>query len=72
MIVHTAFIDDLLAKFFSGIFLGYKVNARRTMHIPRYQLIITILLADKQDLTLGASGLCVGTRIGAGSTATLA
>ena len=35
-------------------------------------LIITLIISDRLDATLGASGLWLGTRTGAGGTATLA
>ena len=42
------------------------------MHIPRDHFIIILSLAtDVIDATLGASGLWLGTRAGAGGTTTL-
>ena len=49
---------------FSGIFLNRKANTRD-------HFIIT-LITDVTDATLGASDLLLGTRTGAGGTATLA
>ena len=41
----TAFIDGLLAE----VFLGYKANARTSVHNPRYHPTITLPLADRRD-----------------------
>ena len=56
---------------FSGVFLGCKANARKSVHSPRIISLSTLSLEiDVTDATLGASGLWLGTRTGAGSTAT--
>ena len=42
------------------------------MHSPQDHFIITLIIrTDVTDATLGASGLWLGTRTGAGGTATL-
>ena len=42
------------------------------MHSPQDHFIITLIISDRRDRpTLGASGLWLGTRTGAGGTATL-
>ena len=57
---------------FSGIFLSCKANARRSVHSPQDHSIIPLSLAtDVTDATLWTSGHSLGTRTGAGSTATL-
>ena len=41
----------------TGVFLSHKVNARRTVHCPRYHLIITVSLATNvTEATLRALG----------------
>ena len=62
MIGGTVVIDSLIAE----VPLSCKVNDRISVHSLRYYLIITLIM------TLGASGLWLGTRRGAGGTATLA
>ena len=44
MIGRIAIIDRLLARF-SGVFLSLKVNARISVHCPRYHLIITLMIS---------------------------
>ena len=68
----TAFVDCLIAEVFR-VFLSCKVNASRSMYSSRYNLIITLIISDRRDdATLGASGLWLGTRTRAGGTASLA
>ena len=51
--------DGLLAE----VFLGCKANSRRSVHSPQDHFIITLSLATNvTDVTLGASGLWLGTR----------
>ena len=58
---------------FSGVFIIRKANAMRSVHSPRDHFIIILSLATSvTDATLGASGLWLGTRTGAGDNATLA
>ena len=60
--------DGLLAE----VFLGCKANARRSVYSPRIISLSPLSLAtDVTDATLGSSGLWLGTRTGAGGTATL-
>ena len=60
--------DGLLA----GVFLGSKTNARRSSTAPRIISSSPLSLAiEVTDATLGASGLWLGTRTGAGGTDTL-
>ena len=60
--------DGLLAE----IFLGYKANTRDLCSAPRIISLSPLSLATNMtDTTLGASGLWLGTRTGAGGTATL-
>ena len=40
--------DCLLARFF-GVYLNRNVNAWRSVHSPRFHLIITLTLADRRD-----------------------
>ena len=40
--------------------------------MPGDHFIITLIISDVTDATLGASGLWLGTQTGAGSTVTLA
>ena len=63
--------DGFLAKVFRD-FPQRKANARRSVHSPRDHLIITLSLAI--DVTLGPSGLWLGswTRVGGTVTAFLA
>ena len=61
----TAFIDSLLAEVFRS-----KVNARIFVHSPG--IISLSLLSLVTDVTLGVSSHWLGTRAGAGGTATLA
>ena len=62
-------LDGLLAE----VFFSFKTNARRSMHSPRDHFIIILSLAiEVTEVTLGASGLWLGTRTGAAGTATLA
>ena len=43
--------------------LGCETNARRSLHSPQDNFIITLSFAtDMTDATLGASGLWLGTR----------
>ena len=56
-----------------GVFLGCEAYARRSVHSPQDHFISPLSLAtDVTDATLGASGLWIGTRTGAGGTATQA
>ena len=34
---------------FSGIFLGYKANARRSVHSPQVNFITTLIISDRLD-----------------------
>ena len=57
---------------FSEDFLSFKANARRSVHSPQDHFIITLSLAtDVTDVTFGVSGHWLGTRTGAGGTATV-
>ena len=49
-----------------------KPDARRTEHSSRDHFIITLIISDVTDVTLGASGHWLETRTRAGDTATLA
>ena len=49
-----------------GVFLDFKTNARRSVRSPWDHLATDVIYA-----TLGASGLWLGTRTGAGGTDTL-
>ena len=52
--------------------LSYKANARSSLHSPQIISLLPLSLAtDVTDATLGASGLWLGIRTGAGGTATL-
>jgi hypothetical protein len=67
----TAFIDDLLADVFQGFpqlqTPGYLCTASAIISLSSYHL-----LPDVSDVTLGLSGLWLGTRTGASGTTTLA
>ena len=57
---------------FSGVFLSPKVSARRSVHSVSFHYHPYHYPTDVTDVTLGTSGLWLGTRAGAGGTATLA
>ena len=40
--------DGLLAEF-SGVFLGCKANARRSLHSPQDHFIITLISSDRRE-----------------------
>ena len=63
--------DGLLARF-TGVFLGCKTNARRSMHSPRIISLSPLSLATNVNgATLRASDLWLGPQTGAGGTTTL-
>jgi hypothetical protein len=65
-------LPSLLSVPSLGVFLSCKTNARRSVHSPQDHFIITLIISDRCDWpTLGASGLWIGTRTGAGATARL-
>ena len=48
----TAFIDGLLTE----VFLCCKVNAKRSVHSPRYHLIINLIISLQSYIVTGAGG----------------
>jgi hypothetical protein len=58
--------DGLLAE----VFLSPKAIARRSVHSPQYHPISPLSLVT--NMTLGASGLWLGTQVEAGGTTTIA
>ena len=54
------------------VYLSRKANAMKAVHSPRIISLSPLSITYVSDVTLGASGLWLGTRAGAGGTATLA
>jgi hypothetical protein len=56
---------------FSGVFLSYNVNARRSMHSPRFHLIVSLIISRRAWLTLQSGKMVIGKEPGQELVATI-